>query len=346
MSGSTAGDGAAGTPGAAGVAPMVLVTSRSFGSGTAPVEAELAAAGLRVVRGSTVHDPAELAPLLADAVAWIAGTAPVTDAHLAAAPRLRVVARYGVGVDSVDLAAAARRGVAVTNTPAANSDAVADFGVALLLAALRGFAEADRAVRAGSWQPRRGRGLGSLLLGVVGLGRVGRGVARRAAGFGTEVLGHDPYLDPVVFEVLGVRRTPLAELARWCDAVSLHAPGGTRVVDERWLAGARPGLIVVNTARADLVDEHAVAAALRDGRLAAYAADTLAGEGGAAAESPLLAAEFADRVVLTPHLGAQTVEAVDRMGAGAVRAVLDVLAGREPAHPVPLPVPATEESAP
>ena len=126
MSGSTAGDGAAGTPGAAGAAPVVLVTSRSFGSGTAPVEAELAAAGLRVVRGSTVHDPAELAPLLADAVAWIAGTAPVTDAHLAAAPRLRVVARYGVGVDSVDLAAAARRGVAVTNTPAANSDAVAD----------------------------------------------------------------------------------------------------------------------------------------------------------------------------------------------------------------------------
>jgi len=326
-------------------APLVLVTSRSFGSGTARLEEELAAAGLRVVRGSTTHQLSELAPVLDRAVAWIAGTAPITEEHLAAAPQLKIVARYGVGVDSVDLAAAARHGVTVTNTPAANSDAVADLSIALLLAALRGVAAGDRAVRAGSWQPRRGRELGTLTLGVVGLGRIGRGVARRAAGFGTTVLGHDPFMDPVVFDVLGIRQVLLPELAAQCDAVSLHAPGGTRVVDERWLASVRPGLIVVNTARADLVDEYAVADALRDGRLAAYAADTLAGEG-AGGESPLLAAEFADRVVLTPHLGAQTVEAVDRMGTGAVRAVLDVLAGREPAHPIPLPTPIIEESTP
>ncbi|MER7083214.1 hydroxyacid dehydrogenase, partial [Saccharopolyspora kobensis] len=116
----------------------VLVTSRSFGSGAVPCADELTAAGLRVVRGSTVHDPAELAGPLAEAVAWIAGTAPITDEHLAAAPRLKVIARYGVGVDSVDLAAAARRGITVTNTPGANSEAVADLTIALLLAALRG----------------------------------------------------------------------------------------------------------------------------------------------------------------------------------------------------------------
>ncbi|MCP2163874.1 NAD(P)-dependent oxidoreductase [Goodfellowiella coeruleoviolacea] len=309
--------------------PVVVVTSRSFGSGSLACEQQLTDAGLRVVRGSTTHELAELAPVLAEAVAWIAGTAPVTDAHLAAAPRLRVLARYGVGVDSVDLTAAARRGITVTNTPAANSDAVADLAIALLLAALRGVPAGDRAVRAGSWQPRRGRELGRLTLGVVGLGRIGRGVVRRAAGFGTRLLGCDPYLDPVVYEVLGVRPASLAEVAEQADAVSLHAPGGTRIVDEDWLARVRPGLIVVNTARADLVDEHAVAAALRDGRLAAYAADTLAGEA-AGAGSPLLAADLSDRVVLTPHLGAQTVEAVDRMGQGAVRAVLDVLAGRRP----------------
>ncbi|MDA3642563.1 hydroxyacid dehydrogenase [Saccharopolyspora indica] len=311
----------------------VLVTSRSFGSGAVPCADELTAAGLRVVRGSTVHDPAELAGPLAEAVAWIAGTAPITDEHLAAAPRLKVIARYGVGVDSVDLAAAARRGITVTNTPGANSEAVADLTIALLLAALRGVAAGDRAVRAGSWRTRRGRELGTLVLGVAGLGRIGRGVVRRARGFGTRVLGHDPHLDPVVFEVLGVRSAGLTELAAECDAVTLHAPGGQQLVDRAWLESVKPGLIVVNTARADLVDEQAVADALRSGQLAAYAADTLAGEAAGGA-SPLLAADLSDRVVLTPHAGAQTVEAVDRMGTGAVRAVLDVISGRTPENPV------------
>jgi D-3-phosphoglycerate dehydrogenase len=314
----------------------VLVTSRSFGSGQVPVEQRLSAAGLRVVRGSTVHELSELRPHLADAVGWIAGTAPVTANHLDAAPRLRVLARYGVGVDNVDLAAASARGVVVTNTPAANSDAVADLAVALLLAALRGLPAGDRAVRAGSWQVRRGRELGLLTLGVLGLGRIGQGVARRVRGFGTTVLGHDPFLDPARFTELGVRPVESGELARTCDAVTLHAPGGRLLVDRAWLAQAKPGLLLVNTARADLVDEQAVADALRSGRLAAYAADTLTTESGHDS-SPLLAPDLADRVVLTPHLGAQTTEAVDRMGATAAGCVLDVLAGRTPEHPVPLP---------
>jgi D-3-phosphoglycerate dehydrogenase / 2-oxoglutarate reductase len=314
----------------------VLVTSRSFGSGHLRVEERLSSAGLRVVRGSTRHDLAELRAELAEAVGWIAGTAPVTPDHLEAAPRLRVLARYGVGVDNVDLAAAAARGVVVTNTPAANSDAVADLAVALLLAALRGLPAGDRAVRSGSWRVWRGRELGGLTLGVVGLGRIGQGVARRVRGFGTTVLGHDPFLDPARFTEFGVRSVPLGELAEESDAVSLHAPGGHLIVDATWLARARPGLLLVNTARADLIDERAVAEALREGVLGAYAADTLATES-SGDESPLLAPDLADRVVLTPHLGAQTVEAVDRMGATAAGCVLDVLAGRAPRHPVPLP---------
>jgi D-3-phosphoglycerate dehydrogenase len=314
----------------------VLVTSRSFGTGRIPVEEELSAAGLRVIRGSTRHDLAELRVALADAVGWIAGTAPVSSDHLDAAPRLRVLARYGVGVDNVDLAAASVRGVVVTNTPAANSDAVADLAVALLLAALRGLPAGDRSVRVGSWQVSRGRELGHLTLGIVGLGRIGQGVARRVRGFGTTVLGHDPFLEPARFGELDVRPVDLGELTRAADAVSLHAPGGRLLVDRAWLAQAKPGLLLVNTARADLVDEHAVAEALRTGRLAGYAADTLSTEG-ARDTSPLLDSDLADRVVLTPHLGAQTTEAVDRMGATAVRCVVDVLAGRTPKHPVSLP---------
>jgi D-3-phosphoglycerate dehydrogenase / 2-oxoglutarate reductase len=316
--------------GPAVTAPVVLVTSRSFGTGTAPVESRLSAAGLRVVRGSTAHDPAALAPVLAETVAWIAGTAPVRREHLAAAPRLRVLARYGVGVDGVDLAACNEYGVVVTNTPAANSDAVADLTIALLLAGLRGLCAGDRSVRDGSWRARRGRELGRLTLGVVGLGRVGRGVVARARGFGTTLLGYDPFVAPQRIAELGVRPVAdLAELGRAADAVSLHAPGGRRLVDESWLAAAKPGLLLVNTARADLVDEAAVAAALRSGRLAAYAADTLATEKSTVG-SPLLAADLADRVVFTPHLGAQTTESIDRMGSIAVTCVLDVLAGRTP----------------
>jgi D-3-phosphoglycerate dehydrogenase len=313
----------------------VLVTSRSFSSGSRDLLAELAAAGLDVVRGPATHDPEALRGPLASAVAWIAGTGPVTAAHLAAAPRLRIVARYGVGVDAVDLSAAATRGVVVTNTPGANSDAVADHAVALLLAALRGVAAGDRRVRAGDWSVRRGRELGSLTVGVAGFGRIGRGVARRLAGFGTAVAAYDPFVAPDAVRSLGAEPMALEDMAAGCYAVSLHAPGGRRLVDAAWLRRARPGLVVVNTARADLVDEDAVAEALRAGRLGAYAADTLATEGTAAA-SPLLAEDLADRVLITPHIAAQTVEAVDRMSSAATAEVLAVLSGADPAHPVAL----------
>jgi D-3-phosphoglycerate dehydrogenase len=311
----------------------VLVTSRSFSSGSEDLVARFAAAGLEVVRGPASHDLAALREPLTTAVAWIAGTGPVTAGHLAQAPALRVLARYGVGVDAVDLRAAAARGVTVTNTPGANSDAVADHALGLLLAALRGTVPGDRGVRDGDWSVRRGRELGSLTVGVVGFGRIGQGVARRLTGFGTEVLAHDPYLDPGAAETLGVRPASLADLAERCDAVSLHAPGGRCVVAPAWLARARPGQVVVNTARADLVDENAVAAALRAGRLGGYAADTLTSEG-TGEPSPLLAADLAHLVVITPHIGAQTVEAVDRMGSAATADVIAVLSGSDPAHPV------------
>ncbi|MEE6261684.1 NAD(P)-dependent oxidoreductase [Plantactinospora sonchi] len=315
-------------------AGQVLVTSRSFSSGSRDLLGELHAAGLTVVRGPADHRLDALRPLLAGTVGWIAGTGPVTEAHLAAAPRLAVLARYGVGVDAVDLAAAAERGVVVTNTPGANTEAVADLTVGLLLAALRGIPAGDRRVRAGDWTTTvRGRELGSSVVGIVGYGRIGQAVARRLRGFGARVLACDPLLDDRVVRAGGAEPADLAELPARCTAVSLHAPGGRRLVDPEWLAAGRDGLVLVNTARADLVDESAVAAALRGGRLAGYAADTLGTES-AGGTSPLLAEDLADRVVLTPHLGAQTVEAVDRMGSLAVADLLAVLDGAPPSHPV------------
>lgn len=309
----------------------VVVTARSFGSGDRDLLRDLEDAGLVVVRGPATHDPTALGPLLADAVAWIAGTGPVTDAHLALAPHLTVLARYGVGVDAVDLEAAGRRGVAVTNTPGANSTAVADHAMALLLSVLRAVPWGDRNVRAGDWSVRRARELSTMTVGVVGFGRIGQLVAQRLRGFGSSIVVHDPYVSPEIITGAGGTAVTLAELAAQCDAVTLHAPGGQQVIDESWIGSTMHQPILVNTARADLVDELAVADGLRRDMLSGYAADTLTSEGGHTG-SPLLAQDLADRVVITPHTGAQTVEAVDRMGAAAVADVLAILNARPPRH--------------
>lgn len=325
---------------------MVLVTSRSFSSGDLDLRAEVEGAGLELVVGPPDHDLTALAPLLARSTAWVAGTAPVTAAHLDAAPRLRLVARYGVGVDAVDLAAAAERGVLVTNTPGANSAAVADHAVALILAGLRDVGPGDREVRAGGHRVRRTRELGPLTVGVVGLGRIGRGVVARLSGFGSPLLGHDPGLTDAQLVALGVRPVDLDELARGSDVVTLHSPGDQVLVDARFLAG-RPGrALLVNTARAALVDEDAVAEALRSGDLLRYASDVLVGESGGA-RSPLLADDLAGATLFTPHAGAQTVEAVDAMGRGAVDAVLAVARGEQPPNLVRPPGrPVDEPEAP
>jgi D-3-phosphoglycerate dehydrogenase len=312
----------------------VLVTSRSFSSGALDLVAELRAAGLDVAFGDHEHRLPRLVPMLAQAVGWIAGAGPVTAAHLNAAPHLRVLARYGVGVDAVDLATAAALGVVVTNSPGANTAAVADHALALMLGALRDLAVGDRRVRAGDWRVERTRQLGSLVVGIVGVGRVGRAVAARLGGFGSRMLGHDPGVPPAELRTLGVEPVSLPELVRRSDIITLHRPGGERLlVDADFLRQVRPGCILINTARATLVDESAVAAALLAGTLWRYAADTLGSES-TVTSSPLLIEQLADRTLFTPHGAAQTVEAVDRMGRAAVDAVLAVLRGETPANVV------------
>lgn len=320
--------------------PVVLITSRSFGKGGRDLISELADAGYDVIRATPTHDPAELRDSLGNARAWIAGTGPITAEHLALAPNLRVIARYGVGTDAVDLPAAAARGVIVTNTPGANSDAVADHALALTLAAIRGVVNGDRRVRSGDWSVFQGREIASLTCGVVGFGRIGRGYAARMAALGARVYVHDPFVPDAVVIEAGFQPISLDQIPAVSDVISLHLPGGVPIVDTAFLSATRPGAVVVNTARADLVDEQAVARALTAGTLLAFAADTLATEtsfGSSAADgmnSPLLTQRLAARVIVTPHLGAQTTQAVDRMGCAAVADVLAVLTGQQPTHPV------------
>lgn len=314
----------------------IVVTSRSFGSGTVDVMAEMAGAGLTVIRGDVRHDPVALQDVMAQASGWIAGASPITAQLLDLAPNLRVVARYGVGTDAVDLAACADRGITVTNTPGANTDSVAELALTLILGLLRRTVAANRAVRAGDWSTLRGQEIADLTVGVYGFGRIGRAFAQRVIALGASVTIFDPYL-PMDLELpSNMRRTFKAVELADCDAVSLHADHSGPLITAGWLARAHR-LTLVNTARAHLIDEVAVATALADGRLAGYAADTLADEFDAEAASPLLAPELADHVILTPHIGAQTAQAIDRMGQMAVTNVIAVLAGDPPPNPVSKP---------
>jgi D-3-phosphoglycerate dehydrogenase len=315
--------------------PSVVVTARSFGSGDADPAGLLRKAGLRVAHADPAHDHSVLEEALSTAVAWIAGTSPIDDHHLAAAPNLKIVARYGTGYDSVDLAAAARRGVMVTNTPGANAEAVADHTIGLMLAALRHLIAADRASREGVRLPLRGRELGTLTVGIVGFGNIGRAVARRLiGGFGCRVLAYDPFVAPERVREAGIEPVDdLSGLARAADVLTLHRPGGgSAVVDAALLSRMRSGAVMINTARGDLLDEEAVASALAKGRLAAAAVDVLASE--PASSSPLL---DAPNVIVTPHIAAQTTQAIDRMGMMAAEEVVRVLAGEAPRNPVAVP---------
>jgi phosphoglycerate dehydrogenase-like enzyme len=300
----------------------VLVTWIDYDADGARTGARLKAAGLHVhhVPKRGARSAGEVAQLLRGAVAAIVSTDPFDRSVFAAAPDLRVVARVGVGSDSIDLRAASRAGVAVTLTRGANAQTAADHTLALMLAALRRVIEHDGAVRAGAW-PRGGPltpwDLHGTTVGLVGCGDIGRAVARRVEGFGVELLVTDPAVAGAV---------ALDELLRRSDVVSLHVPltGATEgLIGRRELGLMRPGAILVNTSRGGLVDEAALAARLRDGRLRAAALDVFADEPAVPEALTGLA-----NVVLTPHIGGLSVASIAAMTEQATGHVLDVLDGR------------------
>lgn len=296
----------------------VVVTARSFGSGEADPEDVLRRAGLRVVRGNPAHELAALEEPLSAAEGWIAGTAPITAAHLDLAPRLRIIARYGVGLDSVDLAEAARRGIVVTNTPSANADAVADLAMGLILVLLRSVVAADAAFRRGDHKPVVGRELGTSTVGIVGYGAIGRRVRRRLEGFGSMVVAHDPFVT-----VADVPLLDLETLVARSDVITLHAPAGTvPLVDATVLGRVKRGAMLVNVAREALVDAVAVEEALRDGRLGGYATDVMESR-----SKTLLAMP---NVVATAHIASHTVDAIDRMGLESAASCVRILGTASP----------------
>jgi len=298
------------------------------------VAEELAPAALAVLSGDfeVRHcdgaDRSALLPAIADVDALIVRSATKVDAEaLAAAKRLQVVARAGVGLDNVDVEAATARGVLVVNAPTSNIVSAAEHAVALLLAAARHIPDANSSLHSGEWKRSKFTGLEvtDKTVGVVGLGRIGVLFAQRMSAFGTRLLAYDPYVPAARAAQIGVTLVTLDELLRESDFVSVHLPKTPEtlgLIGERELALMKPTAILVNAARGGLVDEHALAQALKAGVIGGAAIDVFASE--PCTESPLF--EF-DNVVVTPHLGASTVEAQDKAGLAVARSVKLALQG-------------------
>ncbi|MEV0291614.1 phosphoglycerate dehydrogenase [Kribbella sp. NPDC050820] len=304
---------------------VVVVTPRSFGAHDNGLRQELETEVGEVRYWPGPLSAEELTPLVADADGLLAGLDEVAGAVFEQAPRLRVVARYGVGVDRVDLEAAKRHDVTVTVTPGANANAVAELTIAFLLALARPVTAGRDRVRAGQWPALQGVELEGRTLGLIGLGRIGSLVAGKARGLGLRVLAHDPLVEESELAEL----VPLGRLAAESDFLSLHAPltGETRgIVGCSLLERLKPGAALINTARGELVDEAALVWALEEGPLRAVALDVLAEEP-PPADHPLLSR---DDVLITPHIGPHTMEATTAMGRIALDELLAVLSGRTP----------------
>lgn len=309
---------------------LVLATPRTFAqTNDAPIRL-LEENGCEVVRlprdGGDLT--AQLAEYLPRADAVIAGLEPYDRTLLSTAKKLRVISRYGVGYDQVDLEAARELGIRVTITPGANSDSVADLAMALMLCAARQVCRMDGVIRAGGTEkPVTGVEVWKKTLGVVGTGRIGKGVIRRAAGFEMNVLAYDAYPDEAFLSAHGGQYVDLDTLFRESDFITLHCPLNeeTRnLVDRARLAEMKPGAVLVNTARGGLVDESALYEALRAGKIGAAGLDVTETE--PACASPLAGLS---NCILTPHAGAATCEAGYRMGMMAAQNALDLLNGRD-----------------
>lgn len=301
----------------------ILLADAIGPAGRAPLEAEPA---IELVERSGLAGDA-LADALADVDAvLVRSTTVITRESLSRATRLRAIGRAGAGLDNVDVDAATEKGIAVFNTPDANTVSAAELTFGLILALARRIPAADRSVKAGAWERERFMGfeLAGKTLGVVGFGRIGSAVARRARAFDMRVVAADPALDPETARSIGVEAIGFDDVLALADVVSLHVPltPATRgMIDDDALARMRPGALLVNAARGGVVDEAALVRALENGRLAGAALDVFETEP-LPADHPLRAF---DNVVLTPHIGARTKEAQENVSRHVALAVRDAL---------------------
>jgi len=307
-----------------------LITAKSV-SGSAGALALLREAGVEAVLETTPlpWNEAWLIEQARDVEALVFAMEPVSARLLEAAGRLKVIARPGVGYDTVDLAAATRHGVAVTVAAGCNDQSVADFTFGLLLAATRGIVPAVESVRARGWERSTGTEAWRKTLAIVGLGRIGRGVARRARGFDMRVLAVSRTRDEAFAAAHGIEYASFEQAIAEADFVSLHVPltpETENLIDARALARMKRGAWLINTSRGGLVDEQALADAVKSGHLAGAAVDVLRVQG-AASPSPLIGVPG---ILVTPHMATFTRESMERVALAVAQSVVAALKGERP----------------
>lgn len=311
----------------------ILVATRSFGSTSFKPWDVLNQAGCKIIKADMSQKMTEqrLIELLQGIDGSIIGVVPMSAHVLEHAPSLKVVSMHGVGVDHIDLKAAAQRGVVIANCQGANDQSVADLTIGLMISIARNIPFMDRAIRGGGWGAHAGSELWKKTVGLIGLGRIGRGVAKRALGFEMNVLAYDPYVQEVGVEK-GISMVSLDEVLKEADFVSLHAvlSEETRhLIGDAQLKVMKSSAYLINTSRGALIDEKALHSALKEKRIAGAALDVYDIE--PPKDSPLMQLE---NIVVTSHMGAHTRESIERVGVMSAENVLRTLQGEQPHHRV------------
>lgn len=307
----------------------VVATAVTFARASAEPIERLKAAGCQVITNpyGRPYTEQELVAAVRDADALIVGNDKVTESVIRAGKRLKVIAKHGVGYNNIDRRAAAECGVLVTNAPGSNSQAVADLAFGLLHMLARGLQIATETTKQGKWVKPMGMTLWEKTIGIIGLGQIGLAAAARATGYHMEILGYDVAPRPEALQ-LGVKYVSLEELLQRSDFITLHCPltkDTENLLNAERLGLLRPGAILINTARYELVDAEAVYEALKSGRIGGYGLDVYPSE--PPAHHPMF---DLPNVVLTPHLGGTSRESNIQMGNTAVDNVLAVKAGCVP----------------
>ncbi|WP_319529792.1 phosphoglycerate dehydrogenase [uncultured Cohaesibacter sp.] len=307
----------------------VLTTSPGFGK-HGRVPDRIAEMGWDLVRCDDTSKPdGGVSDQIADADILVVGLVPATAETLVGANNLKAVIKHGVGVDNIDIPACSAAGLPVCNTPAANANAVAELAMGLLYAMARFIPQGHVCVTSGKWERRVGTELSDKVLGIVGLGNIGKKLAKHAIGVGLKVVATDPFADMAFAEENGIEILPLEDLLGKADYVSLHIFGGkdnAALINRDTIAKMKPGAKLINLARGEVVDLDAIAEALESGQLGGVAIDAYVTEP-PAIEHPVFSHPNA---IFTPHSGADTKEAVENVGLMVVEDIATILEGGIP----------------
>jgi D-3-phosphoglycerate dehydrogenase len=312
----------------------ILITPRSFASSSDKAIKMLTERGYEIQRNNTdrPYKKEEMLNLIRDIDGMIIGIDELSAEIIEKANKLKVISKYGTGLDNIDINMATNKKIIVTNTPTANVDAVADLAFGLILSLARRIPEADQKTKKGKWEKIIGKSVWEKTLGVIGLGKIGRQVVKRARGFKMNILGFDLIKDKKFAQRYGIKYVNLEKLLQKSDYITIHLPlndATHHLIDDKELGKIKKDAFLINTSRGGIVDEQALYQALRNNQLKGAALDVYSNE--PPVESPL---KELDNVIMTPHIGAYTEEAIENMGIQAAQNLIDVLEGRKPKNRV------------